>query len=238
MYERDGEWVMEGLDARDPKRIKNMEELYEYVETVGFLPLFSSRVVGFSLEELTSSTAWFSGQAEDPWEWRSIAATEGKVVYGKFFGKKAGFISKEWFPYFAAYRRDGYDFDTLYELGMAPRKSMLLMDVLSRQQGIPSYELKTEAGFGKDGEKGFEGAITNLMMQTYVVIDGFERKLNRNGEEYGWPVAKYVTAEAKFGRDMVRSQYKLSKEEALNKILEQMYKLYPDATEKEIRKEI
>ena len=148
MYERDGEWVMEGLDARDPKRIKNMEELYEYVETVGFLPLFSSRVVGFSLEELTASTAWFSGQTEDPWEWRSIAAAEGKVVYGKFFGKKAGFISKEWFPYFAAYRRDGYDFDTLYELGMAPRKSMLLMDVLSRQQGVPSYELKTEAGFG------------------------------------------------------------------------------------------
>ena len=29
-----------------------------------------------------------------------------------------------------------------------------------------------------------------------------------------------------------------SKEEALKKILEQMYKLYPDATEKEIRKEI
>ena len=28
------------------------------------------------------------------------------------------------------------------------------------------------------------------------------------------------------------------KEEALKKILEQMYKLYPDATEKEIRKEI
>jgi hypothetical protein len=115
---------------------------------------------------------------------------------------------------------------------------MLLMDVLSRQQGVASYELKTEAGFGKDGEKGFEGAITNLMMQTYVVIDGFERKLNKNGEEYGWPVAKYATAEAKFGRDMVRSQYKLSKEEALKKILEQMYKLYPDATEKEIRKEI
>lgn len=238
MYERDGEWVMEGLDARDPKRIKNMEELYEYVETVGFLPLFRSHVTGFSLEELTASEAWFSGDDEDPWEWRSIAASEGKVVYGKFFGRKAGFISKEWFPYFAAYRRDGYDFDTLYELGMAPRKSKLLMDVLEGQTYVPSYVLKAEAGFCKNGERGFEGAITNLMMQTYVVIDGFERKLNKKGEAYGWPVSNYTLAETKFGSEMVRAKYKLTKEEALAKVLEQMHKLYPDATDKEILKEI
>lgn len=31
---------------------------------------------------------------------------------------------------------------------------------------IYSNELKKQAGFGKDGEKGFDGAITNLMMQT------------------------------------------------------------------------
>ena len=35
----------------------------------------------------------------------------GKVAYGKFFDKKAGFISLEWLPYFANYRRSGYDFD-------------------------------------------------------------------------------------------------------------------------------
>ncbi len=238
MYERDGEWIMEGLEKHDPKRIKSMDELYEYIETVGFLPLFSSRVPGFSLEELTASDAWFSGEDEDPWEWRAIAAIEGKVVYGKFFGKKAGFISKAWFPYFAAYRRDGYDFDTLYELGMASRKSKLLMDVLEERGRVPSYILKTEAGFGQTGESGFEGAITNLMMQTYSVICGFERKLNRNGEEYGWPVAVYCTAESRFGREMVRSRYELTKEEALAKIMEQMHRLYPDASEKDIRKEI
>ena len=33
---------------------------------------------------------------------------------------------------------------------------------------IYSNELKKQAGFGKDGEKGFDGAITNLMMQTYL----------------------------------------------------------------------
>lgn len=238
MYERDGEWIMEGLEDHDPKRIKSIDELYEYVDTVGFLPLFCSHVPGFSLEELTASSAWFSGNDEDPWQWRSIAATEGKVVYGKFFGKKAGFISKEWFPYFASYRRDGYDFDTLYELGTASRKSKLLMDALEGRDSVPSHTLKELAGFGRNGEKGFDGTITNLMMQTYVVICGFERKLNRNGEEYGWPVADYCTAEAKFGYDFVRSKYRISREEAHAKIMEQMRKLYPDATDKEIAKEI
>ena len=33
---------------------------------------------------------------------------------------------------------------------------------------IYSNELKKQAGFGKDGERGFDGAITNLMMQTYL----------------------------------------------------------------------
>ena len=238
MYERDGVWIMEGLEKHDPKRIKTMDELYEYIETVGFLPLFSSRVPGFSLEELTASEAWFSGEDEDPWEWRAIAAQEGKVVYGKFFGKKAGFISKAWFPYFAAYRRDGYDFDTLYELGMASRKGKLLMDVLESDGMVPSYSLKAKAGFGKGGEGGFDGAITGLMMQTYCVICRFEKKLNRNGQEYGWPVAVYSTAEQRFGREPVRSCYHMSKEDALAKIMEQMHLLYPDAAEKDILKEI
>lgn len=238
MYERDGILIMEGLETNDPKRIKTVEELYEYVETVGFLPLFRSRVDGFSLEELTACSAWWSETDEDPWAWRQAAASEGKVVYGKFFGQKAGFLSKEWLPCFAAYRRDGYDFDTLYELGLAPRKSKLIMDVLESEGPIPSYRLKERAGFGKGGEKGFEGAITHLMMQTYVVISGFEQKLNKSGEPYGWHVASYCTAEQRFGRELVRSAYSLTREEALEKILKQMHTLYPGASDRDILKEI
>ena len=41
---------------------------------------------------------------------RAIIARRHDIVYGKFFDKKAGFISKKWLPVFANYRRDGYDF--------------------------------------------------------------------------------------------------------------------------------
>ena len=38
-----------------------------------------------------------------------IIAAGGRIAYGKFFDRKAGFISREWLPVFANYRRDGYD---------------------------------------------------------------------------------------------------------------------------------
>lgn len=39
-----------------------------------------------------------------------------------------------------------------------------------------SNELKIKAGFGKDGEKGFDGAITNLCMQTYLCNCDFRKR--------------------------------------------------------------
>ncbi len=44
--------------------------------------------------------------------WRAVIARRHDIVYGKFFDKKAGFISKKWLPVFANYRRDGYDYVT------------------------------------------------------------------------------------------------------------------------------
>ena len=104
---------MNGLDADDPDRIKSSEELLEVIDRVGFMPLFENEVPGFSVENMTATSDWWCGdESVDPWEWRIILARTGKVAYGKFFGKKAGFVSKKWFPRFANYRRDGYDFDS------------------------------------------------------------------------------------------------------------------------------
>ena len=48
---------------------------------------------------------------------------------------------------------------------------------------IYSNELKNQAGFGTDGEKGFDGAITNLMMQTYLCNCDFKKRVNKRGIE-------------------------------------------------------
>jgi hypothetical protein len=103
---------MKGLEWDDPFRIRSWQELVNWVNEVGFLPLFANTVPGFSAEEHVHRWSWWTGDREqDPWEWRELIAHSRQVAYGKFFNQKAGFISQEWLPVFANYRQDGYDFD-------------------------------------------------------------------------------------------------------------------------------
>lgn len=100
MAVENGVWTMYGMDWDDPYRIRSYRELINWINEIGFLPFFKNEIEGFSAEEHTSNRYWWTGDKEqDPWEWREIIARSGEVAYGKFFHKKAGFISKEWFPY-------------------------------------------------------------------------------------------------------------------------------------------
>lgn len=235
---KNGEWIIKGLDISDPKCLKTPQELEKLIDEIGFIPFLAGNVAGFSVEEITASKAWFTGNPEDPWEWREILASSGKIAYGKLFSKRAGFISKKWYPVFANYRRDGYDFDSLYEDGKAHYRSKLIMDLFEREDYLLSNMIKELAGFGKGKEKGFEGALANLQMQTYLINSGFSKRINKKGEEYGWSVAGYSTPEKVFGEDFVRSEYDTSSKESFEKIFEHVRKSFPKVDEKSIIKEI
>ena len=123
MPNENGTWIMYGVSWNDPECLHSVDEAIDYINEVGFLPLFKNDIPGFSIEERTVPKYWWCGDSEvDPWEWRELIARSGKVAYGKFFDKKAGFISKKWLPYFVNVRRDGYDFDALWEDGKASAK--------------------------------------------------------------------------------------------------------------------
>lgn len=70
---------------------------------------------------------------------------------------------------------------------------------------------RVERAYGKGGEKGFDGAVTRLMMQMYLCNCDFRKRLNKKGEEYGWDMAVYSS-------------------------LEHMHDIYPIATDQQIRK--
>ena len=235
-----GTWIMYGVEWDDPECLHSVDEAIEYIDKVGFLPLFKNDIPGFSLEERTVPHYWWSGDEEyDPWVWREIIARSGRVAYGKFFDKKAGFISLEWLPVFANYRRDGYDFDSLYEDGKAPMRHKKIMNNFmddNEDAVMMSNELKQAAGFGKEGEKGFEGAVTTLMMQMYLCNCDFRRRRNKKGEEYGWNVAMYTTPEHMWGYKKVTSRYKEKPIDSWQKIVEHMHDIYPIATDRQIKK--
>ena len=88
--------------------IRTQKDLEKAVEEVGILPLFKNSIPGYSVEEHAHPSAWFPSE-EGVWEWKGPVIRSTGCAYGKFLGNKAVFISREWFPDFANWRRDGYD---------------------------------------------------------------------------------------------------------------------------------
>ena len=235
MANEHGEWIMRGMDWDDPGYIRSWEELLDWIDEIGFLPLFKNEIDGFSVEENTADLYWWSGDVErDPWEWRVLMARSGRAAYGKFFGKKAGFVSKAWFPHFANSRRDGYDFDSLWDEELASMRAKRIMNQFTEHDELFSFQLKQLAGFGKGGEKNFEGVVTELQMQSYLVIRDFRQRLNKKGAPYGWPISVYSTPEVLWGYDHVASAYGLDPKESAERIRAQVKQNFPDALDLEL----
>ena len=149
-------------------------------------------------------------------------------------GEKAGFISRQWFPEFANYRRDGYDFDARWDDGLAQCKDKEIYDVLVDQGTLLSKKLKEYCNYRKGGNRGFDTVITRLQMQTYVTVADFVYMRDRFGKQYGWGVAEYTTPERLFGYDTVTAAYTHSPEESQKRIFAHFSGLLPDATEKQL----
>lgn len=234
------EWIMHGLSENDPDCIHTVGEAEIFIEKVGFLPLFKNSVPGFSLEEHTSPDYWWTGDLErDPWEWRQIIARKKKIAYGKFFDKKAGFISGEWIPDFANYRRDGYDFDALWDDQKASLKQKKIMDLFcdeNAQKEQFSNEIKQMAGFGKNGAQNFDGTMNALQMEFYLCMVDFCCRKNKEGKEFGWPVAVYATPEHIFGDAVVTGSYAVNPKDSYDRIYNHAMKLFPEADSKALYK--
>ncbi len=114
-------------------------QLTELVHEVGMLPLFGCGIPGFSVMDITDPSSWWTDDpSRDPWQWRMSLASGTDVVYSKLFHGKAGFISRECYPDFVNFRRDGYDFDSLFEDGKAPLSSMDIMKLfLDSEEELP-----------------------------------------------------------------------------------------------------
>ena len=232
----DGEWIMKGCRRSDRDCLHSPEDLLALVRSIGFLPLFSNGIPGFSVEEHTPAGDWWTDRPEDPWGWRQALAPEDGVAYGKFFDRKAGFVSREWFPVFANYRRDGYDYEGLYEDGKMNSRCKRILDIFGLDEnaagpGLLSCEIRKRAAL----EKGFEGALTELQMKTFLIMGSFRQKTNRRGEAYGWHVAELLTPETKWGYDAVNACGE-KPEDSWERIRAQVIKHFPGTADTEVRK--
>lgn len=215
--------------------IKSPTDLIDAVNEYGFLPYFRNSIGGFSIEEHIEPRYWF-GDEDGAWEWKGSVIQETGCAYGKFFERKAVYISKKWFPDFANYRRDGYDFDALYDEGLAKRTDKELFDLIDSNAPVLSKKLKKLGDYRKGGNKGFDSAIVRLQEQCYVVISNFVYMTDKHGQPYGWGVAEYSTPEIFMGGDFTDKVYQREPSESYQLIYEHLRKILPDATDGQIKK--
>lgn len=215
--------------------IKSPADLIEAINKYGFLPYFRNSIEGFSIEEHIEPRYWF-GDEEGAWEWKGSVIQKTGCAYGKFFERKAVYISKEWFPDFANYRRDGYDFDALYDDGLARYTDKVLYDLLDKSAPVISKELKKLGDYRKGGNKGFDTSITRLQEQCYVIISNFVYMTDKRGQPYGWGVAEYSTPEKFMGEDFTKKVYQREPQESYKLIYEHLKKILPNAADGQIKK--
>ena len=233
----DSDWNLKGCKRDDPSRFRSAEDVAARIHEVGFLPLFASDIPGFSVEEHTYAWDWWCDQPErDPWAWRMILAAREDIAYGKFFDRKAGFVSRSWFPIFANYRRNGYDYEGLYEDGKMNRRARMILDALELNEDAVGLEMMSgELRKKAAPEKGFDNTLIDLQMLSFLLISRFQQKRNRQGVEYGWHLPSFMTPETKWGYDEVNSVSE-APEKSWDRIAGQIGRFCPAAGEKEIRK--
>jgi len=181
---------------------------------------------------------WHTEDPEtDPWEWRMRVLNErDDIAHGKFFFKKTGYITKQWYPYFLAARRGGISFEEAYADGTISHFAKRIYEVVVSYGTLPSHAIKELAGFSKEEKSAFDRALTELQMRMFLTMCGRQQRMSQKGEEYGWSSTVFCTVERFFGEAVFEEAANIDAKMAFEKISTQALKLNPSAPEKKIIK--
>ena len=151
--------------------------------------------------------------------------TEGNCVYGKFFNKKAGFVSRDWWPDLCNYRRSQHP---------APEAGTIeeaILATLQEHGSLITRQLRTLCGFtGPKMRSRFDAIVTRMQMGCYIVTEDFVYPRDRHNHEYGWGWSLLTTPEQLYGAEAC--QCSRSPEESFQRMLAHLQVLLPDAGEK------
>lgn len=214
--------------------IASKEQLEQAALDMGLLPFFTNAIEGFSVQEMAAPGMLFADDADGYgcWEWKGPVIREQTTAYGKFFRRKAGFVSRELLPDFIHYRRRAYP------VPPGSAEEYILQLVRSRQ-GLTSTELKrlvpAPPTAGKGRRTSLEGPLQYLQMGGWLLIADFEYKYTRLGRRYGWGVALYSTPEVWFEQEFPPIPDR-TPAQSLERLVNHLAPRLPQATEAQIRK--
>ena len=214
--------------------IYNAAQLIECIQQVGFLPLLDSGIWGYSAEEMVTEDCRYvtfpDGGWDWPlWKWKGPIVTEGNCMYGKFFNKKAGFVSREWWPDLCNYRRSQHP---VPESGTIED---VILTTLNEHGSLITRQLRSLCGFtGPKMRSRFDGYITRLQMACRIVTEDFVYPLDKHNHEYGWGWSLLTTPERLLGRETC--QCERTPEASFVRLQAHFRTILPEASDKQILK--
>lgn len=216
------------------REIHSCPELMDFINEVGFLPLLNIGVAGWSADDVVDEDCGYTvlpdGGWEWPlWEWKGDIIRETGCAYGKFFDRKAAFISKEWWPDFCNYRRS---------LQPSPEEGSIesmIVETLREGGSMITRDLRRACGFTGPKMRGkFDAFIARLQMSAYIVTEDFVYPHDRHGRRYGWGWSLLTTPESLFGREACQPER--TPQESYARIMSQLTKVLPGVEEPQLQK--
>lgn len=211
---------------------------------LGFLPFFRCGIPGFSIEEMIAREYWFTDE-EGAWEWKGPIIREGHCAYGKFFNRKAGFVSRAWLPDWINYRRSR---------PLAPNEDTaalddVVMQVILAEGSATIQELRHLLGFARGRKRrtapaagseeypeeekiALDPILTRLQMEARLVIADFEYAVDRHGNPYGWGMARYAAPETLYGPLPAEG----TPAESFERLRDHFRRMFPEEPESRLRK--
>ena len=212
--------------------ILTIDQLIDYISQVGMLPLLNIGIEGWSADDVVDEECRYHTDPEEGWEWKlwewkGPILGETRCAYGKFFEKKAGFITQEWWPDFCNYRRSRNPYPATGSI------EETILETLRLSGSLITRELRAACGFtGTKMRSKFDSYLTKLEMGGYIVTEDFVYPKDKHGKEYGWGWSLLTTPERLFGKEACRTSR--SPEESYERLFQHLQALLPGLSENRI----
>ena len=216
------------------RNIHDDVQLMRLIDELGFLPLLSNDIRGFSAEEWVDDDCRYvvfpDGGWDWPlWKWKGPVVTAGNCVYGKFFDRKAGFVSKEWWPDLCNYRR------SIHPMPDEGSVEEAILMTLQEKGSLITRQLRAECGFTGTKMRGrFDAYVTRLQMGCYIVTEDFVYPRDKHKREYGWGWSLLSTPERLMGKEACACPR--TPEESFHRMWEHLRGILPSASDRQILK--
>lgn len=203
--------------------ISNVDEARSFIKEYKLTTLLSNKYLNeLSMDIYTPKGCWDTD--ENPWEWKKTLVLERECLYGKLFGKYAGFAYKDVMYDLINYRRDGYDFDSRINSMPVSDADIIIYNTIVSYKNIDTKSLRAICNVDKKNHNEFVKSLERLQMETYICVSSFDPQVDKYGNFYGWGIASYSTPELLFGTKKIEKIYEKDPTESRNDLMKVLKK--------------